>query len=184
MNVETPFILQLAYFLLCGALIALVYETLRILRAVIPHNSLATGIEDTLYIALCGPVLFGLSMEIGNGEFRLLYLVSAVVGAAVYFLTVGRLVRAIYLLLINVVKCILVFIGKKILKPLSGLLVFIAQKSAVPFVLIYQKSASAIKNKASHLKLKHKMSYNTIYNDERNEEFERKAPIKAKVKQT
>lgn len=93
MNEETSLMWQIACFCVCGALLGVLYEPLRILRLIIPHHSFITGVEDTVYLALCGVVLFGLSMETGNGNFRLSYLLAAFVGGVVYFLTVGRLIK-------------------------------------------------------------------------------------------
>ncbi|MFQ7797996.1 MAG: spore cortex biosynthesis protein YabQ, partial [[Eubacterium] siraeum] len=96
MNEETSLMWQIACFCVCGALLGVLYEPLRILRLIIPHHSFITGVEDTAYLSLCGVVLFGLSMETGNGNFRLSYLLAAFVGGVVYFLTAGRLIKIIY----------------------------------------------------------------------------------------
>ena len=68
MNVEVSLVWQLSCFSVCGMLLGVGYELLRIIRTVIPHHSFAVGVEDTFYLSFCGLVLFGLSMEIGNGN--------------------------------------------------------------------------------------------------------------------
>ena len=117
MNVETSLIWQLACFSVCGIFLGAGYEVLRVLRTVIPHHSFIVGVEDTFYLALCGLVLFGLSMEIGNGIFRASYLFSAAVGAIVYFLTFGRLVKLVYTMVIKTTIKIVKIVFGKLLKP-------------------------------------------------------------------
>ena len=58
MNEETSLMWQIACFCVCGALLGVLYEPLRILRLIIPHHSFITGVEDTAYLSLCGVVLF------------------------------------------------------------------------------------------------------------------------------
>ena len=134
MNEETSLMWQIACFCVCGALLGVLYEPLRILRLIIPHHSFITGVEDTVYLALCGVVLFGLSMETGNGNFRLSYLLAAFVGGVVYFLTVGRLIKIIYSAMIKIVFKAVKLIGRKLLRPVIRCFVSIAHKLILPFV--------------------------------------------------
>lgn len=182
MNVETPLILQMGYFLLCGIFIGLFYEVLRILRLAVAHNAVAVGVEDALFITLCAPVLFGLSMEVGNGSFRLLYAVSALAGAVLYYFTAGKLIRFIYSFLFKVLAAIFGFVYKKLILPFGKTVVKLAHKLLFPFVKIYKKAISSVKVRTEHLKLSREKSYNKLYNSERNEKIETKHPIKAKIK--
>lgn len=47
MNVEVSLVWQLSCFSVCGMLLGVGYELLRIIRTVIPHHSFAVGVEDT-----------------------------------------------------------------------------------------------------------------------------------------
>ena len=183
MNVETPLITQFAYFALCGVFLGLGYEVLRILRACVPHCSFVVGIEDTLYLALCGLILFGFSMEIGSGRFRLFYLVFALLGAVLYYFTAGKLIRLVYLWIIKAVKFVLKSLYKVICRPVAKLFVFIAHKCSVPFVKIHKNFLSASEKYRKRLQLHIQMMYNNK-NDlsEGNGNVDRKAPIKAKIK--
>ena len=138
MNEETSLMWQIACFCVCGALLGVLYEPLRILRLIIPHHSFITGVEDTAYLSLCGVVLFGLSMETGTGNFRLSYLLAAFVGGAVYFLTVGRLIKIIYSAVIKTVFKAVKLIGRKLLRPVIRCFVSIAHKLMLPFVKLYE----------------------------------------------
>lgn len=169
MNVEASVIWQLTCFGLCGVFLGLGYELLRILRLIIPHHNFTVGIEDTFYLSLCGVILFGLAMEIGNGNFRLTYLLSAFVGALVYFLTIGRLISFIYSAVIGTVIKILRFVMGKLIKPLKKLFVAIAHKVKQPFVKLYENARTKMKKHHADLKKAPEMLYNNDINYERNE---------------
>ncbi|MCH5323687.1 MAG: spore cortex biosynthesis protein YabQ [Eubacterium sp.] len=179
MNVETPLYEQFLYFIVCGAFLGLGYEILRLLRFCLPHGVIVTGIEDTLYLSLCGFILFGFSMEIGNGQFRLLYLVSAAVGAAVYFLTVGRLIKKLYTLILSAFSKIIRFIFRPVKKAIGKFAHFLGAR----FGKVYKLLSAKLKNRLNNLKSKHNMLYNHNDNTARGDEIiAGKQKIKAKVK--
>lgn len=179
MNVETPLYEQFLYFLICGVFLGLGYEILRFLRLCLPHGVIVTGIEDTLYLSLCAFILFGFSMEIGNGEFRLLYLISAAVGAAVYFLTVGRLIKMLYSQLIKV----FIKIFKMVFCPLKKVFIKIAHILANCFGKVYKLLFLKLKNRLINLKSKHKVLYNLSDKSARGDEIiAGKTKIQAKIK--
>ena len=156
MNVETPLYEQFLCFMLCGVFLGLGYEVLRSLRFCLPHGTIVTGIEDTIYLLLCSVILFGFSMEIGNGEFRLLYLVSACIGAAAYFLTLGRLVRWSFSLIVTFIKRIL----SLLFRPIRKLFVKIAHFLHLHFSKVYKILLDNAKNCINRLKNKRKILYN------------------------
>lgn len=179
MNVATPIIEQILYFFLCGIFIGLSYEILRILRSVIKHNNLLIGTEDVLFFALCGFLLFGLSMNIGNGQFRLMYLISAAVGAFVYYFTMGKLFNLVYSTVLKWLMKALRFI----LSPFAKLISIIVLKIKRLFVRIYKKCILLYKNTFRHLKNSTKKVYNNTYvKREGSAENDVGVKIKAKVK--
>ena len=155
MNVETSLIWQLACFSVCGIFLGAGYEVLRVLRTVIPHHSFI--------------VLFGLSMEIGNGIFRASYLFSAAVGAIVYFLTVGRLVKLVYTMVIKTAIKIVKIVFGKLLKPVLKVFVSFAHKIAFPFVHFYKIMNNKIKRAEAALKKHRRILYNSDNKLERDE---------------
>lgn len=179
MNVNTPITEQMLCFIICGFAIGVLYEPLRILRQIVKHRSILTGIEDTLFFSLCGILLFGLSMNIGSGQFRLVYLISAMVGAFAYYFTLGRLVRLIYSLLLKIFLKIL----RAISKPIKKLLGIIVLKIKRVFVGLYQKLLISGQKSFSRLKKGTGMLYNKIYIKKgRSIENDIRVKIKAKVK--
>ena len=181
MNVETSLLWQFGCFLLCGVFLSVGYEFFRIIRIVIPHNNFFVGAEDIIYLSFCGLILFGLSMEIGSGYFRLLYLLSAVFGAAVYFLTVGRLVKIICIFLFTALKKFLLRIFKVICSPLKKVVVTVAHNIAGFFVRIHKNISDKINKASPDLKNDGEMLYNNYITDERNE-IRYGGRIEAKIK--
>lgn len=179
MNVNTPIIEQILSFIICGVAIGVLYEPLRVLRLLIKHRSILTGIEDTLFFSLCGFLLFGLSMNVGNGQFRLVYLISACIGAFAYYFTLGRVVRLIYSLLIKFISKILSFL----LKPIKKILGIIVLKIKRLFVGLYEKIRKSGQKSFSHLKNSTEILYNKLcIKKERSKENDIRVKIKAKVK--
>lgn len=169
MNVEVSLVWQLSCFSVCGMLLGVGYELLRIIRTVIPHHSFAVGVEDTFYLSFCGLVLFGLSMEIGNGNFRATYLLFAAIGFILYIFTVGRLFRFVYTVVIGAIKKIFRFVFGKLLKQLRKAFVSFVHKFALPFVQFYKNINDKIKRAQADLKKHREILYNNDNNLERNE---------------
>ncbi len=179
MNIDTPLIEQFLAFYILGIIISLFYELLRIFRMLFNHSSFFTGIEDTLFLAIAGVVLFGFSMITGNGEFRLFYLVFAVFGAATYYFTVGKLINIFFCYFTKALKSLL----KIILKPIKKLLVIIAHKSSAIFSYLYKKLKS-IRNKLYILlKNRRKIVYNeNVFSDKEGAIIGTRNSVKAKIK--
>lgn len=167
MNVETSLLWQFGCFLLCGVFLSVGYELFRIVRIIIPHNSFFVGAEDIIYLSFCGLILFGLSMEIGSGYFRLLYLISAVIGALVYFLTLGRLVKIICVFIFSILKRIALKIIKVIYSPIKKSVVTVAHNTAGFFVRIHKNVSVKFNKPSPVLKNKDNMLYNNNNKDER-----------------
>ena len=179
MNVTTPLTEQMLYFFVCGIFIGLLYEVLRLFRQVIKHNNFLTGTEDVLFFSFCGFLLFWLSMNIGNGQFRIYFLISAVAGAFVYYFTIGRLVNLAY----KVILKWLLKIFRFLLSPIKKLIGIIVLKLKRIFVRLYKKIENLNKNTVIHLKNSSRMMYNKLYAKRgRSAQNDINVKIKAKVK--
>ncbi len=92
------------YFLfhsfLMGVLITVLYDILRILRRIIPHNILAVSLEDFLYWIICSLVTFSMLVRENNGTLRWFAVAGAMAGMFLYKKTLGYLfVKYVSLLL-------------------------------------------------------------------------------------
>lgn len=73
-----------------GILLAFGYDLLRILRRIVPHGTIGISVEDVLFWAACGVVIFLLLYEENDGYIRGYILGQIVLGALIYRLLFGR----------------------------------------------------------------------------------------------
>ena len=77
--------------LICGMIIATVYDVLRIFRNIIPHYNIIINIEDFVFWNIAGIYLFAVMLSTNNGVIRGFFLMGAVMGAYVYKKSIGEL---------------------------------------------------------------------------------------------
>lgn len=119
----SPEIIAELYFLLhcflMGVLITMLYDVLRILRRVVPHNTAAVSVEDFLYWVVCSLLIFAMLIRENNGMLRWFAVAGAMLGMILYRKTFGFFLVTYISLLI---KKLLHFVGRVfrlILKPLN-----------------------------------------------------------------
>lgn len=76
--------------LICGMLLAIVYDILRIFRRIIPHLNIIVSIEDFVYWNLSGIYIFAVMFGTNNGVIRGFFIVGAVIGAYIYKKSIGE----------------------------------------------------------------------------------------------
>lgn len=108
--------LLLLSFIIIGFCFGIAYEILRTLRLCVKTHRIIVDIEDILFFCLCAVVCFAFSMELGDGSFRLYYLMGTIFGGAAYFLTLGRLFHFLEVKIIALLKRILSVLFKPIRK--------------------------------------------------------------------
>lgn len=85
---------------LLGILITVLYDILRILRRIVPHNVLAVSVEDFLYWVACSLFIFLELIRENNGTLRWFAVAGAMAGMLLYKITLGFLfVKYVSLLL-------------------------------------------------------------------------------------
>lgn len=96
---SNPFIGEnqiLFYSVAMGAGITFVYDLLRILRRVAPHNSFFVSVEDLGFWVFCAVSVFLMMLRLGDGTLRWFAVLGALAGMFVYKKTVsGFLVRTV-----------------------------------------------------------------------------------------
>ena len=99
-----------------GAAMAVIYDIFRILRRIVPHNTVAVSTEDLLFWVCLGFPAFGFVLFINDGIFRLYFVLGIMLGIFVYRETVSRiLVKFVVFLLKKIIK-IFTAVLKKIRK--------------------------------------------------------------------
>jgi hypothetical protein len=139
---------EIMMFSILGFFLSLLYEPLRIVRLFVKTGAITAGIQDFLFLAAGGVIVFAYSLEFGAGYFRYFYIIGVVFGAAVYFLTAGKLINYLTRTFANAIKI-------HILRPLRDLLVKIAQKSRDIIVRIYKVAEKRSKDLKSTVEIKY-----------------------------
>lgn len=168
---------QCLFFLVIGFLLGLSYEALRILRLFIRHGTVAVAAEDVVFFAASAFVMFVAALCAGEGYFRLYYVAFATVGAAVYFFTLGRLIKLISKKIAALLGKILAPIGRFLKKVIRAF----SHKFTACFVLSNKYLSSAKKTLKNHLPKRRQLLYNkdTI---KINKGGEKKSAVKVRIR--
>ncbi len=138
----------------------LLYEPFRFIRMLLRHNAAAVFIEDTLYLSLWGFISFIIALSVGIGYFRIYYIVFEFLGAALYLLTVGRVINFLMRKSVRAVKSFFRTIFNKVKSFLSALFSPFAKKTKALFVKIAKNTSTVVLNHKKDLKNRDKMVYN------------------------
>ena len=84
-----------------GAAMAVIYDIFRILRRIVPHNTVAVSTEDLLFWVCLGFPAFGFVLFINDGIFRLYFVLGIMLGIFVYRETVSRILVKILVFLLK-----------------------------------------------------------------------------------
>lgn len=127
---------QCGVFFIAGIIMGLFYEVFRTLRMAVRHHAVIVFIEDILFFSLCGVASFIIALTVGIGYFRIYYVVFEVLGAGIYFLTLGRLINLLIKKVIKVIKRFFYAVYKKISPKVETAFVTSAKKARKTFVKI------------------------------------------------
>ncbi len=118
------------------------------------RKRLTVGIADFLLWLVWAAGIFVLNLTVNNGQVRWFAFCALLLGSVVYFLTISRLLRPIFMWLFVVVEKIVRLILKIVLtilaflyKIISYIIVFI-QRLLQPFLRWWRRGASRIKRTA------------------------------------
>jgi spore cortex biosynthesis protein YabQ len=103
---------------LMGALFGAVYDIFRVLRLAIPSGRVAVFLEDVAFFLFCAAAAFLFLLAENDGVIRAFLFAGEIIGAALYALTLSRLVSRGAKPVIGVVKGALRRIGRYILWPI------------------------------------------------------------------
>ena len=99
-----------------GAGMSALYDVLRILRRIIPHNKVAVSSEDLIYWLCMIIPAFEFVVNVNDGIFRLYFLLGILLGIFVYCETVGRVVIMITTFVCGKISQFGIFVLKNISK--------------------------------------------------------------------
>ena len=87
--------------LLAGAGLFLLYDILRIISRILPHGTVAVGIEDFFYWLVCTGVVFVMLYRENDGMVRGFALLGMAVGTVLYYLLLSRYVVSLHVFLLK-----------------------------------------------------------------------------------
>lgn len=91
----------LFYSILSGIIITVVYDVIKIIRNVIPHNGFFEALEDTVFWIFASLFLFSMLYKVNNGTVRWFAIAGTFVGMLVYKKTLGQYIVEIMSTVIN-----------------------------------------------------------------------------------
>ena len=141
MELETFFTVQeqtRLFVLAClaGIPLGMLYDGLRILRAVFPHGKISVAAEDILFLLLWSIQLMGFVALFARGELRAFYAVGNLLGFFLYRLTMGNLVVHAVRRVSGAIRRLL----HRLFRPLLSGTMHLHKKICVKFVRIRQNT--------------------------------------------
>jgi hypothetical protein len=169
----------LADFAVIGFFLALLYEPLRISRKFAEQSAIVVGIEDVIFMVFAAIVMFAYSLELGGGTFRWYFAAGGIIGAAIYFFSLGMLISYFTGWIVKGIKALwhgLIVIITKIVNIISVPLTKLYGKLKKLFVIIHN-------NCQKRLQSAKEMRYNKRnIRKPRGQEAVKRNVIKAEVK--
>lgn len=115
---------------LMGAALGVLYDVFKVMRLVGLNSSVLVFFEDILFFAVSTVTMFSFYMQITDGKFRVYPLISAVIGFALYFLTLEKIVFFVIKKIYRFLTSVFCFIYKK-----TVLFVFLKLRALAKFAL-------------------------------------------------
>lgn len=75
-----------------GIPLGILFDIFRVIRTILPHNTLLVAIEDILYMIIYAVFMTAFTIVCARGEYRFFYTVGNILGFAVYFFTAGNVI--------------------------------------------------------------------------------------------
>jgi spore cortex biosynthesis protein YabQ len=158
------FLLSCGFGVILGAL----YDLFRIFRLAIPCNKFIVFLQDIIYWVICTALTFAFMLVTSSGQIRGFIIFGELLGAFVYYFTIGMLVMKSSKFIIRVAKKILRFIFKILIFPFYQIWKLIRPILSV-FKRKTKKTSKNIYNNAKfHLKQYRMMVYNLFTRKKKN----------------
>lgn len=167
---------------LLGGIIGVLYDIFRILRLAFKTNKYIILVQDLIFFIIAAIITFVFLLINGDGQIRIFIIIGEILGFTIYFLTLGVVVIKSSKFIINIIKSILMFIYKLLIRPFVKIFCFIFSKFRFIFEKITIKSKKILKNQKFYLKKKRSMLYNLINSTSNHEKEQPNAKKKFKKK--
>ncbi len=129
-----------------GIFVTFIYDTIRVLRRIIPHNNFCVSLEDFVFWIYCTGKVFLLLYHESNGQLRWFAVLGAFVGMFIYKKTLG-------ILYVKYVSLWIQSLLRFVLRPLQKLFCRIGKR------LDKAKNNAVKRRRDARWKLKKKLTY-------------------------
>jgi spore cortex biosynthesis protein YabQ len=122
------------YSIILGAVLGVVFDVFRVIRAVIPHNSFFVAFEDIIFMLIWTFSLVIFSVELSGGNIRFFCFAGSFLGFIIYFFSVGKIVITFIRSVSSLIRRLLNAIFGRIYGFLRRCFVSVCQKAKSFFV--------------------------------------------------
>ena len=124
-------------FIICGSLIALLFDIFRIFRKSFKTPDLITYIEDILFWLLTCIILAYTIFKYNNGELRAYIFIGLFIGFTIYLLYISRFVISISVKVINKIKIVVLKILNLVLYPFKAVIKLAKKLLLTPILIVF-----------------------------------------------
>lgn len=156
-NTQTLVFLQ---SLAIGFALGMFYDVFRILRVAAPHGSAAVFAEDFLFFLVCAVLTFLFALSAVNGHLRIFLVLGELLGAVIYFFSLGVLVMRVSKTVIGWLKALLRFLYRLLLRPFVRLFAWILHKARKMQASVARRAKKIEANAKYSLKQRSVLVYN------------------------
>lgn len=143
-----------------GMVLGLVYDIFRIIRVAVPHGGLAVFIEDVLFFLLCAVSTFLFLLYMSAGEIRFFVIIGEILGAALYYFSIGFLVYRSAKAIIGFLKKTLRLFWRFFSAPFRVIFGFVGNAFGKAVPKAQRLVKKPIKSARRHLHVDKKLMYN------------------------
>lgn len=107
MAMSEMIVLEVRFFLgsfFSGVILLAVYDTLRLIREIIPHKKIWVNGEDILFWVLASVFIFRMIYRLNNGEIRSFGIICMAAGMALYHFALSNVLMGPLLKFVRIVK--------------------------------------------------------------------------------
>lgn len=152
----------LEFLLSCilGAGLGLLFDVFRIIRLAVKCGKFAVFFQDLLFLLVCTVVTFFFLLRESSGEIRIFIIGGEILGAALYYLTLGVLMMRLSRIVIDAIRRFKSFLMRHLLPPIRQTRVKIGNT----FDKNAQKAKVMLKKENKLFKLSLKVVQKKMYN--------------------
>lgn len=107
--------------LAAGLIMGIYYDAFRLLRRIVHFESISVAMQDFFFWITSAVYLFFVCVKLNNGYIRIYFVFFALVGWSVYYITLGKIIFAVFDFIIKYLSRILATAKKTLVTKMSQL---------------------------------------------------------------